>query len=251
MTKTFYDKVAKKFGGFSYGINNPIYTSECSDGDPEKIFKEKLLKLVTNNKVALDVGCGDCRFAFNIAEHFHKIIGIDNSRELLNVAKIKQKTLNVKNVSFLFQDASKTTFKDESFDIIYCRRGPSFFKEYYRLLKKGGYYLEIGIGGKDAMELKKVFGRGQGYEKMNTPRLLKDKNELKKAGYKIVFAKDYFCSEYYISRRSLDDFLQGVPIFEDYDSKKDRRFLETYIRANTTDKGIKLERHRGVTVSRK
>ncbi len=46
MKESFYDKAAKKFGGYGYGSGNEsIYKSEYPAGDPEKIFKQKLLKL--------------------------------------------------------------------------------------------------------------------------------------------------------------------------------------------------------------
>ena len=46
MAKDFYDKVAKKFGGYGYGNGRkPIYKSEYPTDEPEKIFKEKLLDL--------------------------------------------------------------------------------------------------------------------------------------------------------------------------------------------------------------
>lgn len=247
----FYDKVAKKYGGYAFGANKPKCFSEYSDGEPEKIFKNKLLELAGDNKIALDVGCGDCKFAFEIADSFREIVGIDTSKELLNIAKMKKKTLKVTNVSFSLQDAEETTFKDESFDIIYCRRGPSFFKEYYRLLKKGGYYLEIGIGEKDVIELKKVFGRGQDFGKWDKSRLSENITELKRPGFEIIFAEEFNYSEYYPSYKDMEVFLQGVPIFEDFDTEKDRKYLESYCKEFQTKKGIVLRRHRIVFVARK
>lgn len=41
MTEDFYDKVAKKFGGYRYGTE-PQFKSEYPAGNPEMIFKEKL-----------------------------------------------------------------------------------------------------------------------------------------------------------------------------------------------------------------
>src|SRR3989344_680513 len=120
--ENFYDRVAKKYGGYAFGTNKPQHFSEYSDGDPEKIFKDRLLELAGDNKIALDVGCGDCKFAFEIVDHFREIVGIDTSKELLNIAKTKKKALKITNASFSLQDAKKTTFRDESFDIIYCRR---------------------------------------------------------------------------------------------------------------------------------
>lgn len=247
----FYDKVAKKFGGYAYGSNKPKYSSEYPDGNPEEIFKKKLLELARKISVALDVGCGDGKFAFEISPHFSFIHGIDTSKGLLRIAESKKKALNVANVDFALMDASKTSFPNESFDIVFCRRGPSFCEEYYQLLKKGGYYLEIGIGEKDCVELKKVFGRGQGYGAWDESRLENDKNEFTRLGFKIIFAKAISYNEYYDSLIEMDRFLQGVPIFEDFDSEKDRNYLQAYCKKFQTPKGIKLPRHRIVILSKK
>lgn len=251
MDINFYDKVAKKFGGYAFSRNKPKYSSEYSEGNPEEIFKEKLLKFAKSNFIALDVGCGDGKFTFEVSKYFSFIHGIDTSKELLSIAESKKRTLKITNLEFSLKDASKISFLDESFDIIFCRRGPSFYKEYYRLLKQSGYYLEIGIGEKDCVELKKVFDRGQGYGAWNEPRLDKDKKEFAQLGFKIIFAKTISYNEYYDSIREMDRFLQGVPIFEDFDFDKDRNNLEAYCKKFETPKGILLPRQRVVYVVQK
>ncbi len=251
MTTNFYDKVAKKFGGYAYGRSHVEHFSEYPNGDPEVIFKTKLLSFAVKNKVALDAGCGDGKFAFQIAKYFLSIIGIDLSKELLEIARQKQKTLKIKNITFEFQDASKTSFSDNFFDVIFSRRGPTPFSEFYRLLKIGGYFLGINIGEKDCQDIKKIFGRGQGFGQWNNSRLEKDKQELKNSGFEIVFAQDYFYNEYYSSYEDVDLFLQGVPIFEDFDSEKDKKYLEEYVTNFMTEKGIKFPRHRVVMIARK
>lgn len=247
----FYDKVAKKFGGYAFSKDKPRYSSEYPDGNPEEIFKEKLLGLVSTQLVALDVGCGDGKFAFEVSPYFLFIHGIDTSKELLKIAKYKKMELNVANVHFTLQDAGKTSFPDNYFDIVFCHRGPSFYAEYYRLLKRDGYYLEIGIGEKDCVELKQIFGRGQGYGVWNESRLNKDKNEVIQLGFKIKFAKAISYNEYYKSISEFDRFLQGVPIFEDFDSEKDRFHLKAYCKKFKTPKGILLPRQRVVYVVQK
>jgi len=251
MTTNFYNKVAKKFGGYAFGKSHVEHLSEYPSGDPEKIFKRKLLSLANKNKDALDAGCGDGKFAFQIAKYFLSIIGIDISEELLKIARQKQNILQVKNIIFKFQDASKTAFSDKSFDIIFSRRGPTPFAEFHRLLKSSGYFVGINIGEKDCQAIKKIFGRGQGFGEWNIPRLGKDKQELETTGFEIIFAQDYFYDEYYASYEDLDLFLQGVPIFEDFDSEKDKNYLEEYVTKFKTDKGIKFPRHRVVIVARK
>ncbi|MBU2577963.1 class I SAM-dependent methyltransferase [Patescibacteria group bacterium] len=250
MKNNFYDKIAKKFGGYGYGTS-PQYTSEYPAGEPEKIFKEKLLDLGSKDKIALDIGCADGKFTLSVAPSFKKIYGIDISKVNLDIAKSHSGDERSKNVKYSLQDASHTSFEDSFFDIAYCRRGPSYYEEYHRVLKIKGYYLEIGIGERDTIELKKIFGRGQGYGKWGKSELDKNLKKLQVLGFKVIFAENYHYFEYYPSYKELDLFLQGVPIFEDFDSEKDKVALQRYAEKFTTDKGIQLSRHRLVMVVQK
>lgn len=252
MPTNFYDKVAKKFGGYGYGNSiNPQYNSEYPAGEPEKIFKEKLLELSSINKTVLDIGCADGKFTLSIAPYFQKVYGIDTSEVNLDIAKSHSDDERSKNVDYSLQDASHTSFEDSFFDIAYCRRGPTYYKEYCRILKTGGLYLEIGIGERDTMELKRTFGRGQNFGRWDTSTLQKDTQELESLGFAMIFAKDFHYFEYYRSYEDLDLFLRGVPIFEDFDSENDRPKLEQYAKEFSTAKGVKLPRHRIVLVGQK
>ncbi len=46
-------------------------------------------------------------------------------------------------------------------------------------------------------------------------------------------------------------FLQGVPIFEDYDPVEDRARLDEYVRRYRDARGVWLGRHRTVVVARR
>lgn len=249
MSYKFYDKVAKKFG--DYGSTGSKRTTEFLDEKPEGVFKERLLGVSGKDKVALDVGCADGRFTLSIAPNFKEIIAIDLSKGMLKAARTLQREKKVRNVKFEIQDAYKTTYKNASFDIVYSRRGPSSFPEAFRLLRPSGYFVEIDIGEKDCQEIKEIFGRGQDYGRWNNPRIVRDKRGLSKAGFMVLFAKEFFYNEFYSSYEDLDLFLQGAPIFEDFDSEKDRDLLEKYVAKFKTEKRIKLPRHRVVTVSKK
>jgi SAM-dependent methyltransferase len=250
MTGNFYDRVAKKFGGYGYSPSSRC-KREYPAGDPEKIFKEKILGLSSKDKIALDIGCADGKFTLSIAPYFKKVYGIDISKINLKIAEGHSTEKRNQNVEYSFQNAKQTLFKDSFFDLAYCRRGPTYYKEYHRILKTKGYYLEIGIGEKDTKELQEIFGRGQGYEKWNKSRLNQNLKELQCLGFKIVLAKNFYAFEYYPSYEELDLFLQGVPIFEDFDSEKDKPLLQKYVKKFSTDKGILLPRHRLVMVVQK
>lgn len=249
MADNFYDKVARKFGDYHTAHYQNVM--ECSNGEPEKVFKEKLLEVSGKNRTALDLGCADGYFTLLMAPYFKKIMAIDLSSGMLKAAKKLQDEKGVRNVVFETQDAFKTNYKDRKFEVIYSRRGPTPFTEAFRVLKPEGYFVEIDIGEQDCRAIKEVFGRGQNFGKWNVSQLTVDKKEAGKVGLKTVFAQDYFCDEYYPSEKDLDIFLQGVPIFEDFDSGKDRSLLEKYVEQYKTEKGIKLPRHRVVCVFQK
>ncbi|MDP2637698.1 MAG: class I SAM-dependent methyltransferase [Candidatus Levybacteria bacterium] len=247
MSKDFYDKVARKFGKYQTGAR---IAEEFPRGDPEAAFKEKLLQASRKGKQVLDVGCADGRFTLSIAKHFGKIIAIDTSKGMLNSAIKRQKEIHVDNVEFIEQDVHKMTYS-EIFDVIYNRRGPIDYPLFCKALKVKGLYMEVDIGEKDTQALKETFGRGQNYGKWNKSELEKDKQEIISAGLSILFAQEYLYNEFYKTYDDLDLFLQGVPIFENYDSAKDKKYLEEYVKEHASDKGIKLERHRVVIVAKK
>jgi ubiquinone/menaquinone biosynthesis C-methylase UbiE len=244
----FYDKVAKKFGNYSTEASR---ITKYETENPEEVFKNLLIKYSGKDKNVLDLGCADGRFTIVISSNFKKVVAIDLSKGMLKAARLLQKKEKVENVSFEETNAFKVPYRNNSFDIIYSRRGPTPFNEIYRLLKKDGYFINIEIGEKDTQELKEVFGRGQNYGKWNDNTLQRDQKKLKSFGFELIFGKDYFYVEYYPDHHNLDLFLQGVPIFTDYDSEKDRSSLEKYISVCQTKQGIALPRHRIVIVAQK
>ncbi len=75
--------------------------------------------------------------------------------------------------------------------------------------------------------------------------------KLQSLGFAIVIAENFHYFEYYRSSEDFDLVLQGVPIFEDFDSEKDKILLQKYVESFSTDKGILLSRHRLVMVAQK
>jgi ubiquinone/menaquinone biosynthesis C-methylase UbiE len=197
------------------------------------------------------VGCADGRFTLSISPNFGYVHAIDFSEGMLESARKAQEVSGITNVKFEKADLFKNNLPSGEYDLIYCRRGPTDYGEFYRLLKSGGYYLEIKIGEKDAQEIKEVFGRGQGFGKWNQSVSEKVSNELKEAGINPTYVADYTYNEYYESQEDLNRFLLSVPIFEDYDPLKDKVVFEKYVKENTSEKGIKLPRHRVVVIARK
>jgi len=71
MNKDFYDKIAKQFGQYHTGAK---HVQDYPRGDPEVVFKQKLLEYSGKDKVTLDIGCADGRFSIAVASNFKKLL---------------------------------------------------------------------------------------------------------------------------------------------------------------------------------
>jgi ubiquinone/menaquinone biosynthesis C-methylase UbiE len=111
---------------------------------PEKIIK--FLRPIFKNKIILDVGVGNGKFARILAPLTKQYIGIDISKEQLERAKMKTKKIN--NVKLILCSADKIPLSSESVDIIFAswvfstinnrNKLNSSLGEAERILKKGG-----------------------------------------------------------------------------------------------------------------
>ena len=94
----------------------------------------------------LDVGCGTGNFSVKLAEMGCKVVGIDISEKMLNIARGKKK--DGLDLEFYLMDAYKLDFPDEEFAGVFSMAAFEFiyeaekaYKEMYRVLKKNGNLL--------------------------------------------------------------------------------------------------------------
>ena len=112
--------------------------NECLD------FIEKLPK----ESIVADIGCGNGRHLIPCAKHCKKVIGIDLSKELLDIVKEKLDFEKIKNVTLFHADATNIPVGDESVDaVLYIAALHNIkgrnnriksLKEIKRILKKNG-----------------------------------------------------------------------------------------------------------------
>lgn len=114
-----------------------------------KTFNELLEKPITfsllgnvKDKKVLDAGCGSGIRAKILAKKGARVTGIDISSEMLSLAKKHCKGLKIQ---FDRGSIDNLPYKNNSFDIIaaslvihYLKNPNKAFKEFYRVLKKGG-----------------------------------------------------------------------------------------------------------------
>jgi trans-aconitate methyltransferase len=83
--------------------------------------KELLVKLnLKGTEVLLDVGCGDGKITMEIANQLPKgrVVGIDSSEQMINLAKNACSLSEYSNLSFEVMDARSISFQEE-FDLVF------------------------------------------------------------------------------------------------------------------------------------
>ena len=198
-----------------------------SDGEAE--FDRELLRK-TVGKTVLDEGCRNGRFLLRIAKNARLVKGIDISTTALRQAKNYLVRIKPANVELRSADARRLPFPDNSFDVVYSRRGPGSnsvrtLSEAYRVLRKRGTFMEITIGERDKENLARIFGRGQMLKVRGHVSDIK-KGMLGRASFNSVVTRDYLGTEVFKGMNVLLVRLQSAPIIPSFDSQKDRKYLK-------------------------
>jgi ubiquinone/menaquinone biosynthesis C-methylase UbiE len=94
--------------------------------------------------LALDVATGTGNTAFALAPHVRRVVGLDLTREMLDVAKRLAKEREIENADWVLGDACRLPFADETFDLYVVRAAPhhfprfdEFVREAFRVLRPG------------------------------------------------------------------------------------------------------------------
>jgi len=218
-----------------------------SDGEEEF---DRELHGKTIRKIVLDEGCGSGVFTLKIARRARRVGGIDTSTTALRLAERNLARSKLSNVHFRLGDARHLPFPDNSFDVVYSRRGPGSnsthaLVEAYRVLKKNGVFMEITIGERDKQNITRIFGRGQMLH-VKGQVSTKKKEMMRKAGFNRVVTRDYLATEVFKGMPDLLLRLQSAPIIPSFDPRKDRVFLDRLRKECMTDRGIETPVHRVV-----
>lgn len=129
-----------------------IYTQQYFDDLSDTPYIDKFLNLLKPGSKILDVGSGPGQFSKYTHDKGFKLLGIDLSDEMLKVAKSK-----VPECDFQKMDMRQLNFNNESFDGILAAYSlihiesaevPDTLKEFYRVLKPGGFLQIIAQSGK-------------------------------------------------------------------------------------------------------
>ena len=221
----------------------------------------EILKSITNeNSKILDLGTGGGE---KVLEKFPdcEIVGTDFSKEMIKTANENLKKSGKKNITFKIMDNLNMNVEDESFDVVVARNTVTDPKQIYKALKPGGYLLIHGVDKDDCHELKRIFGRGQGYYD-KTPISISDYDNVLDAGFSDVELVPVHEREYFKNRELFKAFLLKVPIIDDFSEENldvkdyyketlEDDKLDLYIERNTYPKGIRLLRRYYGIIARK
>ncbi|MEK7159844.1 MAG: methyltransferase domain-containing protein [Patescibacteria group bacterium] len=245
---SFYKKSSKKFKKYKFHGHGKLVAGEKPN------FFEYLKRFADKTFRVLDLGCGSGELTLKLSPFFKEIVGIDPFVDYIKSAEKLKKETDIKNVIFKVADGKNLPFEDEYFDIIFSSRSPlsaniDFMRESFRVLKKGGLMVEETIGEKDKIELKKIFGRGQGYPTQET-KLESVQKLLKQSEMKLIESKYFMFYQVYPSINEVAEILERAPIIPGFDKTKDQSHLEE-VNRKFNNKGIKLSSHRLFWVAKK
>lgn len=109
----YWDNRVENFGHTGW---NDMYIYAYDQKARLKAIKE-ILDLYNVNGIALDYGCGVGDFSQLLSSYCNRVIGVDISENVINIAK--QKSYEHKNIEY-FSDVDKMNIEEKSIDIITC-----------------------------------------------------------------------------------------------------------------------------------
>lgn len=117
-------------------------SSHASGSDLQEFLRMMAPK---STDVCLDMATGTGFTAAEFATKCEKVIALDGTEQMLDKAKKLAEEKNLKNMEFVVSTVEKTPLKDNSVDLVTCRRAAhhfhdkrEFLSECRRVLKTGG-----------------------------------------------------------------------------------------------------------------
>ncbi len=112
---------------------------------PFDYYVNRLLRLTSGGVRALDAGCGTGTWCLPLAQLFDEVIGIDQNRRRVDMAKWLMNKAGTKRIKIEYGDVRELEIEDESLDFVFCYGViisylslKSVLKEFHRVLKPGG-----------------------------------------------------------------------------------------------------------------
>ena len=118
------------------------YSRSAFHASSERLQEVLDLAQPKRGDLALDVATGTGNTAFALAPYVRRVVGLDLTRQMLDVARKIAAERNIVNVDWVIGDAGRLPFQDETFDLYVVRAAPhhfpdidAFLREAHRVLK--------------------------------------------------------------------------------------------------------------------
>lgn len=136
------------------------------EGNFYSILRNKILELLTSKLINkspevtfLDVACGEGYYTNYLHQELSNSMnlssyGVDISKAAINAASSSKNILKLSNISYSVGNLDYLPFLNESFDILLNCFAPINEKEFFRVIKKDGYFIRVLPGKLHLLELK-------------------------------------------------------------------------------------------------
>ena len=152
-SRMFFKNVAKKWDE----IRKNLYD--------EAIALKAINRIIPDEYVVADLGTGTGFLLPYLSEIATKVVGIDNSREMLKIAKNNLKTLKIKNVQLKYGCIEKLPVEKNAFNAVFANmvlhhsaKPILAIKEIHRILKKNGKVVIIDLLKHNVDEMREKMG---------------------------------------------------------------------------------------------
>lgn len=208
---------------------------------------KKFLKLyIKSDSRVLDLGTGGGErvLDFPVAR---EIIGTDYSPEMIKTANNNLIANGRTDVSFRVMNNLEMDVPPKYFDLVVARNTMIDAKQIYETLKDDGKLLLHGVDKYDCWDLKRIFGRGQGYDSELSISTV-DYEQILEAGFKDVEMVPIFEREFFQKEFLMAQLYKTPTIPEFMEEEGDTEKLDRFVLENSYDKGILLKRrYYGIT----
>lgn len=149
-----------------------MYAQEKVDNDLSNEILDNFLKEIKPNTQILDFGCGVGYDSEKIFKKGYKVIGLDLSSQMIEIAK-----KNIKGVEFVVGDFMNRQIKMEFFNGVWARRvfihlplgkWSRYLRKFNYILKKDGFIFINTIVGMDLTKILNEKVDGNNYKKIYT-----------------------------------------------------------------------------------
>jgi ubiquinone/menaquinone biosynthesis C-methylase UbiE len=219
-------------------------------------LEEQIKNFLTLNHTILDIGAGDARKLIGIASYCKKIVALEPSSEMRELANKLIAKNNITNIEMVDGLSEKLPFQNSYFDIVTSMLAPWNSEEVFRVLKPGGYFINEAIGGADKIEFKQEFGkdedgnwRGSLMQLSPNEFIQQYQEKLKHRFMDIIITEGYW--DTYYTTQGLVELCQNTSTIKDFDVHKDNKYLDEVAKKLTTDKGIKITQNRLLIIAKK